>query len=139
MAEGAYLSAEIILELLKDDKVDAIGGLTLGADPLVGAIAVLSFELKHPVKTFIIRKTPKPHGKQQQIEGPLLNSEDCVVLVDDVATTGKAFLESLDVLEKIGVSVKKAVCLVDRDEGAKAALKKRGCALIALFTASDFL
>ena len=62
--EGAYLCGKIILDMVKNDKFDAIGGPTLGADPLVGALGVLSFEAGHPVNTFIIRKAPKVHGKQ---------------------------------------------------------------------------
>ena len=131
--EGAYLCGKIILAMVKDDKIDAIGGPTLGADPMVGAIGVLSLEAKRPVNTFIIRKAPKPHGKQQQIEGPLLQSSHRIVLIDDVATTGKAFLESLDVLEKMGLKPVKAIVIVDRNEGAREALKARGCLLESIF------
>ena len=136
-AEGAYLCARLILDLLKNDSFDAVGGMTLGADPLVGAIGVLSFQAKKPVNTFIIRKAPKPHGKQQQIEGPLLKEGGTIILIDDVATTGKAMIESIDVLSKLGVKVRKAVCIVDREEGAKEALAQRGCALVAIFKVSE--
>ncbi len=137
-APGAYLCAKIILDLIKGDCADAVGGLTLGADPLVGAIGALSYQSGRPVNTFIIRKEPKAHGKQQQIEGPLLKKDARVILIDDVATTGKAFLQSLDVLEKIGVKIIKAVCIVDRQEGAKEALAKRRCELVSIFTSADF-
>lgn len=136
-AEGAYLSARLILELIKDDFLDAIGGPTLGADPIVGAIGFLSFQTGKPINTFIIRKTPKAHGKGQKIEGPRLKKGNQVVLIDDVATTGKAFLQSLDVLESMGVIAKKAICLVDRREGAKEALAQRGCTLISIFDISE--
>ena len=135
--EGVYLCAKLILAAVGNDQVDAIGGPTLGADPMVGAIGVLSYQAGKPVNTFIIRKAPKVHGKQQQIEGPVLNKDSKIVLIDDVATTGKAFLESLDVLDKIGISVKKAICIVDRSEGAKEALARRGCELISLFDISQ--
>ncbi|HBG61378.1 MAG TPA: orotate phosphoribosyltransferase [Candidatus Omnitrophica bacterium] len=135
--EGVYLCAKLILDIVKEDDLDAIGGPTLGADPMVGAIGVLSYQEGNPVNTFIIRKAPKAHGKQQQIEGPVLNKGSKIVLIDDVATTGKAFLESLDVLDKMGISVKKAICVVDRREGAKEALAKRGCELISLFDISE--
>lgn len=131
--EGVYLCAKLILDVVKDDDLDAIGGPTLGADPMVGAVGVLSYQQGNPVNTFIIRKAPKAHGKQQQIEGPLLSKGSKIVLIDDVATTGKAFLESLDVLDKMEIPVKKAICIVDRNEGAKEALAKRGCELISLF------
>ena len=132
-----YLCAKLILDIVKEDDLDAIGGPTLGADPMVGAIGVLSYQEGNPVNTFIIRKAPKAHGKQQQIEGPVLNKDSKIVLIDDVATTGKAFLESLVVLDKMGISVKKAICVVDRREGAKEALAKRGCELISLFDISE--
>ncbi len=138
-AEGACLSAKLILEMVKNENVAAIGGPTLGADPLVGAIAVLSFQAGKPVNTFIVRKAPKPHGKQQQIEGPLIPEGSEVILIDDVATTGKAFLESIEVLKKYNIRVKRAVCVIDRNEGAKEALAKQGCTLLSLFKASDFL
>lgn len=138
-AEGAYLCAKIILEMVKGEAFDAIGGPTLGADPLLGAIGVLSFEAGKPVDTFIIRKAPKAHGKQQQIEGPLLAKGAKVLLIDDVATTGKAFLQSIDVLAQSGIAAKKAVCIVDRGDGAKEALAQKGCELVSIFTAKDFL
>ncbi len=138
-AEGAYLCAKIILDLIKDEPLAAIGGPTLGADPLVGALGVLSFEAGKPVNTFIIRKAPKAHGKQQQIEGPIIPDGATVILIDDVATTGKAFVESLDVLDKIGIKVNKCICIIDRNEGARQAVAARGCELISIFKAEEFL
>ncbi len=137
--EGAYLCARIMMDMLKDESCEAIGGPTLGADPILGAINTLCYLDHHPIKTFIIRKTPKAHGKQQQIEGPSIAQGARVVLIDDVATTGKAFLQSLDVLEKDGIKASKAICVVDRGEGAKEALAERNCELIPIFTAGDFL
>ena len=138
-AEGAYRCAKVILDIVKSDSYEAIGGPTLGADPLVGAIAVLSYQANKPTKTFIIRKAPKPHGKQQQIEGPLLSDGAKIILIDDVATTGKAFLESLEVLKKNNIKALKAVCIVDRNEGAKEALAKEGCELVSIFSINQFL
>jgi orotate phosphoribosyltransferase len=132
-AEGAYLCGKLILEAVKKEKYDAIGGPTLGADPMVGAIGVLSFLSGNPVNTFIIRKAPKAHGKQQQVEGPLLKEGASVILIDDVATTGKAFLESIDVFEKMNIKTPVAVCIVDRKEGASQALAARGCELLSIF------
>ena len=136
--EGVYLAAKIILDILKDDSVDAIGGPMIGADPLVGAIAALSFEQGRPINTFIVRKAPKPHGKQQQIEGPLLKEKARVVLIDDVATTGQSIIQSIDVLKQLGIEAKKAICIVDRLEGAKENLAKAHCQLISIFNSSDF-
>jgi orotate phosphoribosyltransferase len=135
--EGAYLVAEIILELVKDRKIAAIGGPTLGADPIVGAIAALSHIQKIPLKTFIVRKTVKEHGTQRQIEGPALKCGDSVILVDDVATTGKSLVEAKEALDKIGVNVEYAIVIVDRDEGAKENLSKIGLKLESIFTIED--
>ena len=136
-AKGAYLCARLILDQVKDDPYDAIGGPTLGADPMLGAIGVVSLQAGRPVNTFIIRKAPKAHGQQQQVEGPELRKGRRVILIDDVATTGKAFLESLDVLTPMGISVVKAVCVLDRNEGAKQALAQKGVPLVALFSISE--
>lgn len=138
-AEGAYLCGKLILDLIKNERFDAVGGPTLGADPLVGALGVLSFQSGKPLNTFIVRKAPKAHGKQQQIEGPLIPDNGRVILIDDVATTGKAFLESIQVLSKMGIVVGKAVCLIDRDEGARQALAQHNCELVSLFKAEEFL
>lgn len=117
-APGAYLTARIMLDMIEADRPDAIGGPTLGADPMVGAIASLSHQAGRPINTFIIRKQPKAHGKQQQVEGPLLKEGGSVVIIDDVATTGKAFVESIEVLQKMDIKIKKAICVIDRGEGA---------------------
>ncbi|MBI5415663.1 MAG: orotate phosphoribosyltransferase [Candidatus Omnitrophica bacterium] len=136
-AKGAYLCARLVLDAVRGESYDAIGGPTLGADPMLGAIGVVSLQAGKPVNTFIIRKAPKAHGKQQQVEGPPLKQGSRVVLVDDVATTGKAFLESLDVLTPMGVKVVKAVCVLDRNEGARQALAAKGCELLSIFDISE--
>ena len=123
--------------MIKNDAVDAIGGPTLGADPMVGAIASLSYQAGKPINTFIIRKQPKPHGKQQQIEGPALKGP--VVIIDDVATTGKALIESIEVLRKMEIPIKKAICIIDRGEGAREALAKLNVPMESIFTISEFL
>lgn len=136
-AEGAYLSGSIILDSIKELNIDAVGGPTLGADPIVGAIAVLSYINKTPIKTFIVRKAAKEHGMQRQIEGPALAPGSRVVIVDDIATTGKALIEAKQILDKAGVAVVKAVVIVDRLEGAKENLEKNGCCLESIFTIKD--
>lgn len=138
-APGAYLCARIILDMIENDRPDAIGGPTLGADPMVGAIASLSHQAGRPIDTFIIRKQPKAHGKQQQVEGPLLKEGGSVVIIDDVATTGKAFVESIEVLRKMDINIKKAICVIDRGEGAAEALAKLNVPLASIFTIAEFL
>lgn len=136
-AEGAYLVASIILELIKDKNIDAVGGPTLGADPMVGAIAALSYINKAPVKTFIVRKVSKEHGTQRQIEGPVLKERERVILVDDVATTGNSLIEAKEALEKQSVIVEGAIVIVDRKEGAQENLLKAGLKLESIFGIED--
>ena len=138
-AAGAYHTARIMLDMVKDGAPDAIGGPTLGADPMVGAIGSLSHQQGGSLDTFIIRKAPKAHGKQRQVEGPLLKEGARVVIIDDVATTGKAFVESIEVLSKMNVKVLKAICVIDRQEGTREALAKFGVPLQSIFTAGEFL
>lgn len=136
--QGAYLVGNIILELIKDNPIDAVGGPTLGADPIVGAVAALSYIRNIPLKTFIVRKAAKVHGTGRQIEGPALKEKARVVLVDDVATSGKALLEAKEALDKQGVQIDYALVIVDRCEGAKENLAKAGIRLDSIFTIKDF-
>jgi len=135
--EGAYLVAAIILELIKDKGIDAVGGPTLGADPIVGAIAALSHIKRIGIKTFIVRKAAKEHGMQRQIEGPVLKKGNRVILVDDVATTGKSLVEAKEGLVKKGINVLGAIVIVDRGEGAKENLAKAGLQLQSIFAIED--
>ena len=98
--EGVSLIASIMLDMIKDDDVVAIGGPTLGADPMIGALSVLSLQQGRPLNNFIIRKEAKGHGRGKMIEGPALAEGGRVIIVDDVATTGKAFLHSVDVMKR---------------------------------------
>lgn len=136
--EGAYLAASLILDAVKSDQVAAIGGPTLGADPIAGAVACLAHLNRIPVKTFIVRKAAKEHGTQRQIEGPALPKGSRVLLVDDVATTGKALIEAKEALDKAGLVAEKAIVIVDRLEGAAANLEKSGLKLESIFTIRDF-
>jgi orotate phosphoribosyltransferase len=135
--EGAYLVACIILELIEGSGADAVGGPTLGADAIVGATAALSHIKQIPLKAFIVRKAAKEHGTQRQIEGPALKKGDRVILVDDVATSGKSLIEAKDALLKEGVDIIKAIVIVDRLEGAKDNLAKAGIKLESIFTIKD--
>ena len=136
--QGAYLVASIILEMLKGETLDAIGGPTWGADPIVGALAVLSYINAQPIKTFIVRKQAKEHGTLQQVEGPALKNGDRVILIDDVATSGKSILEAKQALDKIGVIADKAIVIVDRNQGAADNLAKAGIKLESIFKIADF-
>jgi orotate phosphoribosyltransferase len=136
--EGAYLAAGIILDMVKDEAVDAIGGPTLGADPMVGALAALSYKNKRPLKCINVRKEAKEQGTQRQVEGPELKKGDHVILIDDVATSGKAILEAKQALDKIGVISEKVIVIVDRNQGAVENLAKAGLKLESIFKITEF-
>jgi orotate phosphoribosyltransferase len=136
--EGAFLVASIILEMVKGRKIDAIGGPTLGADPITGAIACLAHLKNIPLKNFIVRKAAKGHGTQRQIEGPALKKGSKVILVDDVATTGKALIEAKEALDREGIIAETAIVIVDRCEGAAENIAKYGLKLEPVFTIRDF-
>ncbi len=135
--EGAYLIASIMLSMIKQDRVTAFGGPTLGADPIVGAVAAVSHLNAVPLKTFIVRKAAKEHGTQRQVEGPALQAGERVVLVDDVATSGKSLIEANKGMDSIGVSVVKALVIVDRNEGGRENLAACGVKLESIFTLAD--
>ena len=115
--EGAKLIGNLILAKIKGLKVDAVGGLTLGADPITSAVVTLS-----NIPGFIVRKKEKEHGTKQKIEG-ILEPGWSVVIVEDVATTGASALEAIQAVEAAGAKVTKVIAVVDREEGAKEALK----------------
>lgn len=137
LPEGAYLVGSVILDMIKADKVDAFGGPTLGADPIVGAVAALSYIKGMPLKTFIVRKAAKEHGTGRQVEGPALQAGMRVILVDDVATSGKSLIEAKAVLDGMNVQVERAIVIVDRSEGARENLQRAGIDLQSIFTIAD--
>ncbi len=138
-SNGAYLTAYLILEAMKNKKIDAIGGPTIGADPIVGAVSVLSLvKYKNSLKAFLVRRFAKSHGTKRQIEGPALKRGSRVIVVDDVATSGGSLLEAIAALRKRGLKVAMVIVIVDRGEGAKARLRSVGCPMHSIFTIDDF-
>jgi orotate phosphoribosyltransferase len=121
-------------------KVDAIGGMTLGADPISLAVGMTS-AIKHPneaLQVFTVRKEPKGHGAGKQIEGNF-KAGDSVVVVDDVITTGGSTLKAIDAIEREGGKIAFCLVLVDREEGGREAIEARGVHVIPLFTRSTLL
>ncbi|HOU36272.1 MAG TPA: phosphoribosyltransferase family protein, partial [Candidatus Omnitrophota bacterium] len=92
---------------------------------------------KVPLKTFIVRKAAKGHGTQRQVEGPALSAGMRVVLVDDVATSGKSLIEAKAVLDSMKVRVDRAIVIVDRNEGARENCSRAGITLTPIFTIAD--
>ena len=134
--EGSYLVAAEMLQLLstKGIEAEAIGGLTLGADPIVCPIAALSHTTDSPMRAFIVRKETKGHGTTRQIEGDL--EDGCkVVVVDDVVTTGGSTLKAIEAAEAAGHEVVAVLCVVDREQGGAEALA--AWPFFPLFTRSE--
>lgn len=117
-AQGLFLTAKVILHMIQGTGANAIGGPTLGADPIAAAVSVLSSQSGNPLKAFIVRKETKDHGMQRMIEGPALEPGDKVIMVEDVITTGGSVLKAIREVENLGAKVVKTLCLVDRNEGA---------------------
>ena len=136
--EGASVIARLILEEIKSLEVDAIGGFTLGADPMVSAVAALSADTERPLPAFIVRKEPKKHGERKMIEGPFQKGWR-VVIVDDVVTTGGSTLKACQAVEEEGGKVVLALALVDRLEGGRENLENKGYRFLSLLTREDLL
>lgn len=135
--EGASLVADLILDLLADERVDAIGGLVLGACPVVSAVALKSGERGRPIPGFFVRKEPKGRGTNKLIEGNLEPGWR-VVVVEDVTTEGNSALKAVQAVRAEGCEVARVVTVVDRLQGARENLAKEGIELVALFTRDDF-
>ncbi len=150
-AEGLKYTAALMADMLAEVKFDAVGGPTMGADPIVGALLYHYAVTAHPVpavrgqgelspkgpKGFIIRKEAKAHGLQKMIEGPELPAGTRVVLVEDVVTSGGSVLKAARAIEAAGAEVAKILALVDREEGAAERLSPYN--FEALFTRRDLI
>jgi orotate phosphoribosyltransferase len=140
--EGAALLAELSYEALKDDNLDYVGGLEMGAVPLAGALAQLSWIKGHPIAAFFVRKKPKEHGAQLAVEG-LAKGESLrgkrVVIVEDVTTTGSSALKAVEAVREAGGEVALVFTMVDREEGATETFAQAGLAFRSLYKAGEFL
>jgi orotate phosphoribosyltransferase len=137
-AEGAALIGAGVLDLLAGrPEVTAVGGLTLGADPIVGAtLAVAGARGFATLRGFLVRKEAKGHGTGQRVEGPL-EPGDTVAIVDDVATTGGSALQAADAVAALGCTVACVIAVLDRLEGAAEAFAAREIAFRSLLTIRD--
>ena len=131
--EGAYLTGKLIYEEILPLGVQAVGGLTMGADPVATAVTVVSHLQGHPIPAFLVRKEAKAHGKQKQVEGPLPSGAR-VAIVEDTVTTGESAMKAIEAVEALGCTVVVVLALVDRLEGARELLEGRGYGFRPLFT-----
>jgi orotate phosphoribosyltransferase len=134
--ETMSLIADAILDVAATRGAEQVGGLEMGAVPIVGAVACRSFP-DRPLRGFFVRKTVKAHGTQKRIEG-CFQPEAPTLLLEDVTTTGGSVLEALAAVREAGGEAKAVLTVVDREEGATEALAAAGVELVALFTKSDF-
>jgi len=125
-SEGACLTAKCFLDVIRKEKIEAhaIGGMTLGADPIVSAVAALSHVEGPALDAFIVRKEPKGHGTMQWIEGPVQPGQK-VIIVDDVVTTGGSTLKAIEKAQEFGLNVVAVLALLDREEGGTETLAAR--------------
>ena len=135
---GAKLIAEGILQLIVGRAMpDAIGGMSIGADPITAAVVAMSAVNGTPISGFMVRKEPKGHGTNQHIEGPV-KPGDKVVIVEDVVTTGGSSLKAIKHCEDFGLEVVGVIAIIDRMEGGAAAFAKAGYKMSSLLTIEDF-
>jgi orotate phosphoribosyltransferase len=138
---GAYLSARAFLDVLHEERAEYVGGLEMGAVPIIGAVAAIGDAEGRPIRTFFVRKKPKEHGTRDLIEG--LGPDETlagkrVVVADDVATSGGSVYQAIEAARASGAEVDSALVLVNRDEGASEFLAEHGVRLLAIFRADQF-
>lgn len=138
--EGLALIGPFALDTIRATfgAVDAVGGLTLGADPISYAIAYASASNQPLVRAFTVRKEAKAHGAGRQVEGPIRDG-DRVVVIEDVITTGGSALRAVEVLRSQNVTILGVLALVDREEGGREALEQAGLKVCSLTTASEIV
>ena len=136
-AQGLRLVAEGLLDLLEGVEFAAIGGMSIGADPIIGAVLTVAAERGQTLAGFLIRKEAKGHGTNKYVEGPVEPGAP-VVVVDDVVTTGGSSLLAVDRIEQFGNKVVQVVGIVDRMEGGAENFAARDLPFSALLTIEDF-
>ena len=135
-AEGAYLIGNIFFEKISNLNIDAIGGLTLGADSIAQAVAYTSYIKGCPINAFIVRKEPKEHGLKHSIEGNIKKGQR-VVIVDDVVTTGQSTIKAIQRAREAGLQIIKVIVLVDRQEGGRKNIEDQNVEFEAIITKQD--
>jgi orotate phosphoribosyltransferase len=138
--DGQYLIGNLLLDKIKEHglKPRAVGGLTMGADPVSTAVAYASYLRGEPIEAFVIRKEPKKHGRSLQIEGNVQDG-DGVVIVDDVLTTGGSSIKAATIAKESGLNVLAVIVVLDRcEQNGKENVEKLGCPVYSLLTIKDF-
>jgi orotate phosphoribosyltransferase len=129
---GLALLGDLLLALVEEDAA-AVAGLTLGADPLVSAVAMAAALRQRPLDALIVRKAAKGHGTGAWLEGPLPPAGSRITVLEDVVTSGGSALQAVRQLREAGYGVERVVAIVDRQEGGRQAMEREGLELISLF------
>jgi orotate phosphoribosyltransferase len=137
--EGLHLTGSLMYGMAREvPGIDAVGGVSIGGDPLVCAVMLSAYLLKDPLLGFLIRKEPKGHGTNLWIEGGKnLKKGMNVMILEDVVTTGGSSLKAIDVTEKDGYRVKGIIALLDRLDGGREAIESKGYTFKSIFTLKD--
>lgn len=136
-SRGLQLVSDGLLDLLSDVAFDAIGGMSIGADPIIGGVLTAAAARGREMLGFLVRKEPKGHGTQRYIEGPVQPGMK-VVVIDDVVTTGGSSLQAADRIIEFGCEIVQVVGIVDRMEGGPANFAARKLPFRSLLTIQDF-
>lgn len=136
--QGLLWISRLFWEVLEPDGITAVGGLTLGADPLVAGLMLHSAALGRPLDGFLVRRGPKDHGTRGQVEGNLAGHKR-VAILDDVITSGDSALVAAEAAESYKAEVARIVAVVDRNQGASQIFQQRGYPFTPLFTVNDLL
>jgi orotate phosphoribosyltransferase len=136
LAAGAALIGPGILEVMGDEAFDAVGGLTMGADPILAAVLTVAGQQNRDLRGFIVRKESKDHGTGKLVEGPI-RAGDRAVIVEDVATTGGSCFKAIEAVEAMGAKVVRVVTVLDRLSGAAETFAQRGYPFTSLLTIRD--
>ena len=134
--QGALAIGRLLLSLLPSE-TKAVAGLTLGADPIVSAVSVISALENRPIPALIVRKESKGHGTMAYIEGPTLPEGAQVVVLEDVVTTGQSAMKAVERLKDAGYQVEQVIALVDRQQGGAEFYQSVGLKFQAVFSISD--
>lgn len=134
--QGALAVGRLLLQILPID-TQAVAGLTLGADPIVSAVSVVSVYENRPLPALIIRKEAKGHGTMAYIEGPSLPKGAKVVVLEDVVTTGQSALKAVERLQAAGYTVTRVISLIDRLQGGAELYQSNGLQFDVLFSIRD--
>ncbi len=136
--QGLQLISRLFWELLEPEGITAVGGLTMGADPLVAGLMLHSLQAGRPLDGFLVRRAPKDHGALGQVEGNLAGHKRVAVL-DDLITSGESALVAVEAVESYRAQVVRIVSVVDRNQGAAQVFQQRGYPFTPLFTVNDLL